>query len=695
MKASVAWLNSLLDPGGLSPEQVEGILTDAGFPIDGREEAGGGDVRLEVEVTSNRGDALSHVGLAREIAACASQRLVLPAVGSPATSGGVGGVLALENTVPRECPRFTAQVIRGVKVGPSPSWLQRDLEAAGQRPINNLVDVTNWLNLGFGHPAHVFDLKQLGGGKVVVRMARDGEALVTLDGKRRRLRADEVVVADAERPVSLAGVIGGAESEVTKSTTDVVLEVATWDPVAVRRAARRHGVRTDASHRFERYVDPREIPAAARRAAAMIAALSGGVPCEGMLDAGRKDAPLRKVSMRPERCRMLLGYEMDSAEMSRLLERLEIRAELSPKGLVCTIPAFRPDLEREVDLIEEVGRVAGLSRVPIAGRVSVAVSRPQESERGLREVGTVLTGLGFYEAVTFTFTSPARAGLFLPPGSCAAAVSDERRAHEPTLRPSILPSLLACRKANQDAGVTAPGGVRLYETAAVFIEGTGGPGSGPSRAVEHRNLAVLLDVPGGARAGFTERQEAARLIRGAVEAVVRALAGTESALTVEPGPSHCPAFDGAAYAKVVLGGEPLGYYGLLGGECLREFGLAGGAVGGELNLDRLLAGYPPRATVKPLPRFPAVERDLSLVVEEGVTWARVESLVAGAGLDLLEEVEFVGTYRGRQTGSGRKSVTLRLRFRDAGRTLRHEDADGQVRTLVELARQRLGAELRA
>lgn len=690
MKASVRWLNSLLDPGGLSADQVEEVLTFAGFPIDGREQAEGGDVRLEVELTSNRGDCLCHVGLARELAACTGQGLSLPAVGRAATSGRVREFLSLENAVPQDCPRFTAHVIRGVRVGPSPAWLARDLAAAGQRPINNVVDVTNWLNLGFGQPAHVFDLKKLAGGKIVVRRAREGEELVTLEGKRRRLRADEVVVADAERAQSLAGVIGGLDSEVGEGTTDVVLEAATWDPVAVRRSARRHVIRTDASHRFERGVDARTVEAAARRAAALIAEVSGGTLCEGMLDEGRSAAHSRKVTMRPDRCRALMGMSIDDGEMVRLLERLEIRVETSGEGLVCTIPAFRPDLEREVDLIEEVGRVRGMRHVPIAETVRVKVTHPQESERATRELGAVLTGLGFFEAVTFTFTTARRAELFMPAGLRMLAVSDERRAHEPVLRPSVIPSLLACRRANQDGGVTAPGGVRLFETAAVFAEAEGG-----GSVVENRNLALLLDVPGGIRAGVAERQEGVRLMRGAVEAVVRSMAGPLAPLTIEPAKSYCAAYDDGAFAHVLLGGEPLGYYGLVGEGCQREFDLAGPVVAGELNADRLIGAYPARTSVGALPQFPAIERDLSLVVGEDVTWSQVESLVASSRAERLEGCAFVGTYRGKQVGAGRKSVTLRLRFRDPARTLRHEEVDAQVSGIVALARERLNADLRA
>ncbi len=720
------WLNSLLEPANLSAAEVEAALTDAGFPIDGRETSPGGDVRLEVEITSNRGDCLSHLGLAREIAAVTGRAPKSPAPPVARAKGKIGEALTLENKVPDVCPRFTAQLIRGARIGPSPKWLAERLESVGQRPINNAVDVTNYLNFLFGQPAHVFDLAKLAGQRLVVRYASQGEDLTTLDGKKRKLSRDELVVADGKRAQSLAGVIGGADSEVTAATRDLVLEAATWDPETVRRAARRHQVKTDASHRFERYVDARTIDAPAGFGAALVAELTGGELCAGMLDEGRPAEPKGSVVMRTARCRALIGAEINDATMYKALGALGIETRpgdgLTPKSahrereamVLCTIPPWRPDLEREIDLIEEVGRIHGLRHVPIHDRVSVAVRRPQETERARREIGGVLAGLGFHEAVTFSFTKPGAAAPWLPPGMAALEVEDERRAHEPTLRPSVLTGLLACRKSNQDAG--APGGVRLFEMAAVFgrAEGTGhraqgtepkgsgvrGQGSrenggAPAGVVESRNLGLLMDVPvEGKSASFEDRQSGVRLMRGAVEAVVRTAAGAAGDLRIEGAEPHCAAMEAGAYARVLLGGRALGYYGLVAGETVRAWGLERPVAGGELNLDALLEAYPPRAVVTEPARFPSIERDLSLIVDEDVTWERVRALIEGAKVDRLEAVGFVGAYRGKQAGAGKKSVTLRLRFRDAARTLRHEEVDPQVEAVVGLARVRLGAELR-
>lgn len=693
MKASVRWLNRLLEPADLTSEAVEQLLTDAGFPIDTREPLPDGDVRLEVEVTSNRGDCLSHIGQAREIAARSGRRVNIPQPPRARLGGEATDAMTLRNEVPAACPRFTAHVITGVTVGPSPAWLVEALEAVGQRSINNVVDVTNYINFLYGQPTHAFDLSRLAGRSLIVRFAKEGEALTTLDGKARKLRADEVVVADAERAQSLAGVMGGADSEVSASTRDIMLEAATWDPVAVRRAARRHQLRTDASHRFERVVDPRTIDEPAELGAALIAELAGGTLCNGMLDAGRPAEPLRAVSLRTQRCRDLLGVVIDDATIERILAGLSIAIEERSSGLIrCRIPAYRLDLEREVDLIEEVARVHGLDRVPIHDKVSVRVRPPQHSEAAIRAMGEALSGLGFFETVTFSFISPKHAKPFLGQGLELVAVDDDRRKADGTLRPSTIPSLMLCRKANQDAGATSPGGVRLFESAATFAQRAG------NQSAERRTLALLMDVPGverGKAASIEQRQLAVRLLRGAVETIVAAVWGSGIEAAFKAAPPAVPALDASASAAVVLNGREIGHLGLIEPGTQRLFDLDVPVAIAELDLAALLPERVPVARVHELPAFPSIERDLSLIVDEAVTWESVRSLVSASRVERLEGVSFIGTYRGKQIGTGKKSVTLRLRFRDPARTLRHEEVDPQVAAIVKLAGERLIATLRA
>lgn len=694
MFISLALLNTLLKPGDLSADEAEHVLTRVGFPIESRETLPTGDTRLDVEVTSNRGDCLSHVGLAREIAAATGRTLVLPEPSLPAHGPPIP--LTLENRIPDLCPLFTVRVVRGVRVGPSPDWLARALEAVGQRPINNVVDCTNYINFLLGNPCHAFDLARLDGPALVVRMAQPGEHLRTLDGKERTLNPDEMVVADARRAQSLAGVIGGADSEVSASTTDVVLEVATWEPAAVRRAARRLAIRTDASYRFERRVAPHTLDEASRRLAALVLQTAGGTLCKDALARGRPLPPPPLIRYRPDRCRALLGLPLDTDTQARLLRAHGIQTVTRADGtLDCTVPPHRLDLAREIDLIEEVIRTKGLDHLPAHDRVTIEVRPPQPAENARRIVTHTLAALGFYETVTFSFVAPDIARYFAVPGIETVGVDPAHRAHEPTLRPSVLPGLLACRKVNQDARVQPPGGVRLFELAAVFGQ-MPPPRNAPHAApdtVERRHLALILDAPNGPAASFDDAQTALRLIRGSVECVVRAVAGN-APLEFKPLAPPFPALESGAVAGVLLSGKPLGYVGLIAPAVARAFGLEGRLAAAELSLDDLLAAYPPRPALQPLPAFPATDKDLTAIVPEDVPWSRVESCVRQANLSNLESVSFVTTYRGRQAGAGRKSVTLRLRFRAPDRTLRADEADAQTARAAEALATQLGAQFR-
>ena len=707
MKISVRWLNEYLEPATITADSAEETLTFVGFPIESAEELPNGDVRLDVEVTSNRGDCLSHVGLAREIAAATGRRLRLPKGAEPTPMGGPDASTSalVDNRVTDVCRMFTAQVIRGVKVGPSPKWLVEALAAVGQRSINNIVDVTNYVALEYGQPTHVFDLNALGGevsggarrARVVVRHASKGEKLALLDGRTITLVGDELVVADGRdgaRAVSLAGVMGGKETEVTGATTDVLLEAATWDPVTVRRAARRFNIRTDASYRFERVVDPRTIERAAERAAGLIVKLGGGTLAPGMIRAGVEARPLTIVRLRPSRVKAILGGEVPVAEITRVLGALEIGVKTaSEDGLDCSVPAHRPDVAREIDLIEEIARIRGLDKLPVHEKVGVRVKPPQNSERAVRELCGVLCGLGFYETVTFTFVPEKDSAPFLPTGGGMEAlrVCDERRKADPVLRPSALPSLLACRRRNQDGGVEGDGdgGVRLFELSAVFAQAGG-------KEVERRNLALVADAcfPMGAKSA-EQRQNAVRLVRGVIESAAKAMGGAGVDVKFEPlAQSPMPAYEAGTCAAVSINGKRAGVIGLLSSAVQKVYDLARPVAIAEIGLDELVALFPPRALVHALPEFPAIERDLSLVVPEQTPWAQIERLVGGMKLPLLEASSFVGTFRGTQVGAGKKSVTLRLRFREAKRTLRHEEVDPQVKAVVEKARSELGAEMR-
>ncbi|MFG0273950.1 MAG: phenylalanine--tRNA ligase subunit beta [Phycisphaerales bacterium] len=689
MLISVRWLSEYLDGGAPSVEALEDALTRAGFPVEGREDLPSGDTVLDVEVTSNRGDCLCHGGLAREAAAALGVGLKVPnAPFDPMTGpAGAGETAAdactIENTVPDECPRFTARIIRGVTVGPSPEWLRTRLEAIGVKSINNLVDLSNYLLFELGQPNHLFDLDALAGNRLTIRYAKQGEKVVGLDDKEHALRPEDVCIADGERVVSIAGVIGGRATAVSAKTTNILLEAATWTPSSVRRTSRRLKIVTDAGKRYERLVDQRQIDAAAARLAHLVTEVAGGAVLPGVVVTPDALPARATVRMRCQRCRDILGIPLESTRMAECLGALDIEARLDmgADALDCTIPANRPDLVREIDLIEEVARTNGLDELPILPTIAVEVKPTQQDRIALRELAGALTGAGFYETVTFSFVTHDEAAAYMPRGLKTVAVDEERRKGAPALRPSAIPSLLRCRKANQDAGVERPGGLRFFETAAVFAQDEKG------KSVEHRNVALLADAP--------DAQEGVRAMRAAVEAAVRALGGLHATVTVEASPAHCPAFRDDAFARLSVNGVGAGYMGLVAQQQLDAHDVRTAQVACEVNLDALLGLYPPRATVTPLPAFPAIERDLSVVVDESVSWAQIAAVVETVDPALLTGVAFVGAYRGKQVGAGKKSLTLRLRFLDPTRTLRHEEVDPQVEQVVGALTSELQASLRA
>ncbi|MBL8991498.1 MAG: phenylalanine--tRNA ligase subunit beta [Phycisphaerae bacterium] len=690
MKASLAWLNRLLDRPA-SADEAEHALTFAGFPIESRQPLPGGDELLDVEVTSNRGDVLCHLGVAREIAAATGRTLRPPAVPPAADAGPCP--IAVDNADHGACPLFTATVVTDLRPGPSPQWLREALEAIGQRSINCIVDVTNFVLHELGQPSHVFDLASLRGGTLTVRSAAKGERLALLDGSTRDLAPGEWVIADGRGPVSLAGIMGGAETAVNDRTTAVVLEVATWRPAMVRAAARRLQIRTDSSHRYERWVPPATVEHARRRLVGLLAEVAGGRVQGGVARVGAPPEPARSITLRAARLRAVLGAPVDDAAAERALaaQGVAVTARPSPAGAVleCAPPAHRPDLRIEEDLIEEVARTVGYDRIPVLERLPVRVGPAQPAERAERRLAEVLAGLGFFEALTFSFTSPKKAAPWLAAGVETISLPDERRGAEPSLRPSVLTGLLACRKANQDARTRHDGGVRLFELAATYAQQ-----SGSGATVERRSLALLLDVAATGGKEIDRRQHAVRVARGAVEAAVEAMAGPGAALAIEPCPPPQPAWDPAACAAVSLNGRRLGTLGLIAQDVLRSHDLAQGAAAAELDLGELIALYPPRAMAHELPRFPPVEKDLTIVVDESTPWSGVERLVREhrAALGPLESCAFVGVYRD-PARAGAKNVTFRLTFRDPARTLTNEEIDQAVAAFKRSAVPSIGRPL--
>jgi phenylalanyl-tRNA synthetase beta chain len=675
MRTSVRWINDYLDRPADAEEQAN-ALTAAGFNFDGREELEDGGIQQEIETTSNRGDCLCHLELARELAAATGRTVKVP-VARPAAKGpAIATLTKVSNTDHEACPRYTARVIRGVKVGPSPAWMQQRLREAGQVPRNNLVDCTNFVLLEMGQPTHVFDLKKLRGAEIRVRLAGAGEPFLPLGEHAQpiKLTAQDLVIADAERPVALAGVKGGAETAVDESTVDVLLEAATFSPTMVRHSSRRHQIFSDSGKRFERGVHPASIDAAADRLAALILETAGGELATGTLEAGAPMPAPRTVRMRPSRCQALLGIPLAEPDMTKALAALGFAPAKRGDAIECTVPAQRMDIDREVDLIEEVIRLLGTDRIPVGDTLRIRTASPDLRMIALERTKDLLSGLGFVECVTHALVTEKLAQAFLPKGDNALRIEDERAGGTPCLRPAAVTGPVAARALNADRGARTD--VRLFEIAHAFRLGSDG------NHREWQALGLVADAP-DASAGY-------RTIRGVVERLAHELAG--AAVTMEPttgGSGIEPA------ATVSLHGKPIGRIGLLSASAAAAVGLDLPLAVAEIELESLVSRFPPERPAAALPAFPGAERDVSVVVAEATPWSQIEATVRHAKPEHLESLSFVTTYRGKQLGAGRKSVTLRLVFRRADGTLRREDVDAIVAKLTESLQKSLGAELRA
>ena len=680
MDASARWLNDYFDPPCTAAEQAS-ILTAHAFPVEHLEEvdAGGGqrDTRISVEVTSNRGDCLSHVGLAREIAAASGRGLKLPASANRAGGPQASTFIRVINHESDRCPRYTARIMRGVSVQPSPAWLAERLRAIGQIPRNNIVDATNFVLFELGQPTHVFDLARVKGGEIKIRRARAREKFLPIgEGEKEiELTENDLVIADATDAVAIGGVKGGAFSAVTNATHDILIESATFDPVTVRESARRHRIQSASAFRFERGVHPGFVDGAAERLVQIILEVAGGELCEGSVADGVPLPAPKQISVRVQRCKAILGIDLPAGRMIDLLARLGFAPAVSGAEILCTVPAHRLDIEREVDLIEEVARMNGYDGVPVAETMPIRVAAPQARVQAKRALADGLAAMGYVETVTHSLVSEAAARSFVPADSTVLQVADERARSEPALRPSIVPSLLRVRKLNEDQGVRDLG---LFEIASTFA------GAGGETCERHR-LALLLDVSDAALG--------LRPLRGALEGLAALLAGSAESMSVMPH-RDIPWLERNAQATISVGGGMLGWMGMVSAATRGQFDLAAPVAAAELDLDPLLAGYPPLREVKPLPSFPPIDRDISAIVDDAASWQSVHELITSLHLDMLERIEFIGTYRGKQIGEGKKSLTLRLRFRALDRTLTHDEVDPQVEAAMRALEGTLGAGIR-
>jgi phenylalanyl-tRNA synthetase beta chain len=651
------------------------------------------DTMFEIEITPNRPDALSVRGLAREVAVLTGAALRPPLTDVREGGVDVTGLAAVEILDPDLCPRYAARAIVGLTIRPSPPWLAQRLRAAGLRPINNAVDATNYVLWELGQPLHAFDLDTLTERRIVVRRARLGERLITLDGRDRALAPDMLMICDAARPVAVGGVMGGADTEVAHRTTAVLLESACFQPGSIRRTARALGLSTEAAYRFERGTDIEGVVAALDRAAQLIADLGGGTLARGVIDVYLAPASPTRLTLRPDRVRRLIGAAPGCPDMARILRGLGFDVEESGSVLAVTVPSFRRDIVQEDDLVEEVVRIWGYDKIPLTlnpGNQQSVVRRPG-TLRVARSVARALTGAGLTEVITYAFVDPDRLKeMGGGDGGDLIALQNPLSRERSVMRPALAPGLLEVVSSNLSRQITD---VRVFEIGNAF--GPHRPEDGDRPA--HEELWAGLALTGLRHPRAWHTLPAAVDVYDAKGAVMRALVavgvpGVEvRPLTVETGPRYLEAERASA---IVLDGSPIGWFGEVAAAAREAFDLPHPVFLAEISLSALAGRPVVTPTFRPLPRFPAVQRDLAVVVDAAVTAGAIEAAIRALGVPHLVRVALFDVYQGSQIAPGRRSLAWNLTFQAVDRTLTDEEVNALHGRIVEEISRRFGAEIR-
>ncbi len=631
---------------------------------------------VEFEITPNRPDCLSVIGLAREAAATFDTELRLH---EPVVKGGAQGVLCdlldVETPDPELCPRYTARMVRNVKIAPSPKWMRERLRAMGVRPINNIVDITNYVMLEYGQPMHAFDYRYVKGGKIIVRRAADGEELTTLDGNVRKLTHNMLVIADDTRAVGLAGIMGGENSEIVDDTVDVVFESANFDGTCIRKAALALGMRTEASAKFEKGLDPLNTLPAVNRACELVEMLGAGEVVDSVIDILNHVPQPTVLTLEPEKINALLGTDVAADEMVRILRKLDFQVD----GDQVTVPSWRGDVQRMADLAEEVARFYGYNNIPTTlMRGQTTLGGYSEQEKLERQLGAMCRSLGYDEIITYSFISP----------TCYDKIrwnqDDPRRQSFKILNPlgedtsimrtTTLPSMLEILTRNYNYRNKS---ARLYEVGRIYL-----PGGDDGLAVENKVLS--MGAYGEDMDFFT--------LKGAVEAILKDIRATD--ITFEKPCTPNPSYHPGRCADVYVGSRRVGVLGQIHPLVAQNYGVDAELYCAELDFTQLLCSRGPDPEYVPLPKFPSVARDIAVVCDEAVTVGALEACIRKGAKGLLKEVTLFDIYRGKGVAEGKKSVAFSLVLRADDRSLTSEEADADVKSILDTLASDLGAVLR-
>ena len=629
---------------------------------------------VEFEITPNRPDCLSVIGLAREAAVTYGKTMAQhePVV----KGGGIGNLtelLDVETPATDLCPRYTARMVRNVKIGPSPKWMWERLRNSGVRPINNIVDITNYVMLEYGQPMHAFDYRYVNGGKIVVRRAEDGETLTTLDGNVRQLNSSMLVIADEHRAVGLAGIMGGENSEIAEDTVDVVFESANFNGTSIRRTALALGMRTEASAKFEKGLDILNTLPAVNRACELVEMLGAGEVLDGTIDILNFVPQPKQLKLRADKINALLGTDIDAAEMCRILQELGFGVD----GDIITVPSWRGDVEHYSDLAEEVARFYGYNQIPTTAMTGVTTRGGYSPEQMLeRSLGTVCRSLGYDEIITYSFISPTYYDkIRLPEDSPlrkSMKIMNPLGEDTSIMRTTVMPSMLEILTRNYNYRNKE---AHLYELGRTYFEREDGMADEP----KHLSLGVY----GPEESFFT--------LKGAVETILDSIRAEDVTYVAE---KSDPSYHPGRCAKVYVNGQEVGTLGQIHPLVAANYGVDAELYYADLKFDALFASRGADPEYQPLPKFPAVTRDIAVLVDKAVTVGAMESSIQAAAKGLLKDVTLFDIYEGAKLPTGKKSVAFNLVLRADDRSLTAQEADDEVNLVLERLKKDFDAMLR-
>ena len=649
------------------------------------------DTVFDIGVTPNRSDCLSMVGIAREVAAITGRKLRYPQIRVSETAEDINRVTSVEILDPDLCPRYSARIIRGIKIGPSPAWMRMRLEAVGLRAINNIVDITNFIMMELGQPLHAFDYRFLEEGRIVVRRAKEGEEFISLDDKTRILSADTLMICDGVKPVAVAGVMGGLNSEVKDDTETVLLESAYFSPQSIRRTSKRLGMGTDAAYRFERGIDPEGVINALNRAAQLMAELSGGFVIKGYIDQyPLKIQSARNIPLRPARVREVLGAPVGESEIETILKSLGMDVQKKGQAFAVTPPTFRVDVTMETDLVEEIARLHGYGLVPETLPEIKSRADGDLQQKVLSKVRSILNACGYTEVINYSFTTPFSVDAL------GLQVSDERRSfikivnplteEQSVMRTSMIYGLLETVRRNLNVGNT---NLRIFEKGRIFIVTNDG---GASLPAEREKLCGLLS--GACYEGFWNPQaESVDFydIKGIVEKIMEGLKIED---TVCAASELEPFLHPGRACRVLQQEKTIGYMGEVHPDVLSRMDIKAKALVFELDFNALVSCFREEVAFREIPRFPPSFRDASLLVNRDLEAAQICRLAEAEHQELLEKIEIFDVYIGKNIPENTKSIALRFTYRSPDRTLTDNEVNQIHLGLIKKIADETGAKIR-